>query len=159
MIDDEMNSEYEKELELEIDRELKCLPELEAPFTLSRRVMQAIEQRHSLRWYNQPWQNWPVALRIASLALLSIMFGGLCVASWQLTRAAGVTAAMQEVAGLFSGLETVWNIITVLLGTVVLVLKHLGTWFIVGLVAFAGMTYALCVGLGTAWLRLAMARR
>jgi hypothetical protein len=154
-----MNSEHERELELEIDRELKCLPDLDAPSALVRRVMLAIEQRHSLRWYNQPWQNWPLALRIAALALLSAMFGGLCVASWQMTRAAGMSAAMQEVAGLFSGLTTIWNIISVLLGAVVLVAKHLGTWFMVGVVAFAGLSYALCVGLGTAWLRLAMARR
>ena len=154
-----MNSDYERELEREIDRELKCLPDLDAPSELVRRVMSALQQRRTLRWYNQPWQNWPFGLRIGALALLSIMFGGLCVASWQLTRAAGMSAAMQEVAGLFSGLTTIWNIINVLLGSVVLVVKHLGTWFMVGAVAFAGISYALCVGLGTAWLRLAMARR
>jgi hypothetical protein len=154
-----MNSEYERELELQIDRELKALPELDAPSTLSARVLMAIEQRRSLSWYSQPWQNWPLALRVSALALLSVMFGGLCVASWQLTRAAGMSAAMQEVAGLFSGLTTIWNLINVLLGAVLLVVKHLGTGFMIGLVLLAATGYALCVGLGTAWLRLAMARR
>src|SRR5579863_5367029 len=129
-----MNSDYDRELELEIDRELKQLPQWKAPATLSRRVMLAIEQRRALRWYNQPWQNWPVALRVGALALLSIMFGGLCVASWQLTRAAGMSAAMQEIGGLFSGLSMVWNIINVLLGAIVLVAKHLGTGFIIACV-------------------------
>jgi hypothetical protein len=154
-----MNSEHERELEVEIDRALKALPELSAPGTLSRRVMLAIEQRRALRWYAQPWQNWPLALRITALALLSVMFGGLCVASWQLTRAAGVSAAMQEIGGLFSGLTTVWNIINVLFGAVVLVVKHLGTGVMIGCALIAGLGYALCVGLGTAYLRLAFARR
>ena len=154
-----MNSEHDRKLELEIDRELKALPELSAPGTLARRVMLAIEQRHSLRWYTQPWQNWPQPLRIAALALLLAMLGGLCIASWQLTRAAGFSAAMQEVGGLFSGLTTVWNIISALLGAVVLVVKHLGTGFMIGCALVAGLGYALCVGLGTAYVRLAFARR
>lgn len=154
-----MNSHYERDLEQEIDRALKQLPELEAPETLSRRVMFAIAQRRALRWYNQPWQNWPAALRLGALALLSVLFGGLCVASWQLTRAAGMSAAMQEVGNLFSGLSTVWNIVTVLLGAIVLVIKHLGTWFMVGCVLVAGLAYALCLGLGTAYFRLAFAQR
>jgi hypothetical protein len=156
---EKMNSEHERELELEIDRELKALPELPAPGTLVRRVMLELERRRSLRWYTQPWQNWPLTLRVAALVLLSTMFGGLCFASWQLTRAAGVSAAMQEVGGLFSGLTTVWNLINVLLGAVVLVVKHLGTGFMIGCALVAGLGYALCVGLGTAYVRLAFARR
>src|SRR5579859_6913835 len=108
-----MSSEYERDLELEIDRQLKQLPELEAPATLSRSVMQAIQQRRAMRWFNQPWQYWPPALRLGALAFLSILFGGVCVAVWQLTRAAGMSAAIQEVGGLFSGLTTVWNIVSV----------------------------------------------
>lgn len=154
-----MNSPYDRELELEIDRELNQLPELKAPATLSRRVLRAIEQQHALRWYNQPWQNWPAPLRATALGLLSVCFGGLCVASWQLTRAAGMTAAMQEVGGLFSGLATVWNIITVLLGAIVLVIKSLGTGFMIGCALIAALGYALCLGLGTAYVRLAFARR
>jgi hypothetical protein len=154
-----MNSEHETELEFEIDQELKGLPDLEAPETLSRNVILAIERRRSLRWYNKPWQNWPVTLRISALAVLSIMFGALCVASWQLTRAAGASAAFEEVSGIFSGLATVWNIINVLLGAVGLVFRHFGTGFMVACVAIAGLGYALCVGLGTAWVRLAFARR
>jgi len=154
-----MNSEYQKETELQIDQELKSLPELAAPTTLARRVMAELEQRRALPWYSQPWQNWPMPLRISALALLAVMFGGLCVSSWQLTRAAGVSAAMQEIGGLFSGFNTVWNIVNVLLGAVVLVFKHLGTGFMIGSLVLAGLGYAICVGLGTAWLRLAFARR
>ena len=154
-----MSSEYERQLEREIDRELKGLCDLEAPATLARRVMLAIEQRRALRWYTQPWQDWPLALRVAALAVLSIMFGGLCVASWQLTRAAGVSVALQEVGGLFSGLARIWNLVNVLFGAAVLVVKHLGTGFMIGCAFIGGIGYALCVGLGTACVRLAFARR
>jgi hypothetical protein len=154
-----MNSQYDRELEQQVDRELKSLPELEAPVTLARRVMATLQQRRALAWYRQPWQNWPLFLRVAAFAFLSGIFGGLCVACWQLTRAAGVSAALQEVGGLFSGLTTLWNIVNVLLGAVVLVAKHLGTGFIIACVAIAGLGYALCLTLGTAWVRLASARR
>ena len=154
-----MSLERERELELEIDRELKMLADLEAPGTLSRRVLQEIKHRRSLPWYNQPWQNWPIALRVAVLALLGIMFGSLCVASWQLTRAAGVSAASQELGGLFSGVATVWNTINVLLNAVVVVFRHLGTTFMIGCIVIASLGYALCMALGTAWVRLAIARR
>ena len=154
-----MNSDYQKDLELEIDRELNRLADLEAPSTLSRRVLLAIERRRGLKWYRQPWQNWPMPLRIAALVMLSVMFGGLCFASWRLTRAAGFAAAVEEVGGLFSGLGTIWNIINVLLGAVVLVFKHMGTAFLIGCAAIAALGYALCLGLGTAWVRLAFARR
>jgi len=154
-----MSLEHERELELEIDRELKALPELDAPVTLASRVRLAVEQRRALRWYNQPWQNWPFGLRAVTLALLLIMFGGLCFVSWRLTRAAGYAAAMQEVAGLFSGVTTLWNTINVLLGAVVLIAKHLGTGFMIACLLIAGAGYALCLGLGTACVRLAFARR
>jgi hypothetical protein len=154
-----MNSEHERELELEMDRELKSLPDLEAPGTLAGRVMLAIARRRALRWYNQPWQNWPMGLRLAALALLTLMFGSLSIASWQLTRAAGVSATIQEVSGVFSGVETLWNVINVLLGAVVVVFRHLGTGFLIGCVALAGLSYGLCMALGTAWVRLAFARR
>lgn len=154
-----MNPQYDKELELDIDGALKQLPELQAPPTLCRRVLAVLEQRRAQRWYNQPWQNWPKPLRLGALALLSLLFGGLCFASWRLTRAAGVSAALEEVATAFSGLTTLWNLLNVLLGAVVLVFKHLGTAFTIGCIVMAGLGYATCLGLGTAWVRLAFARR
>ena|SRR5690348_8404216 len=155
-----MKSQYDNDdLEFEIDRELKQLPDLEAPATLVRRVMQAVRQRQALPWYHQPWQNWPVALRIAALVLLSSLFGGLCVASWQLSRAAGMSATMQEIGGLFSGLATFWNILNVLLGAIIVVAKHLGTGFMVICALIVGLGYGLCLGLGTACVRLAFARK
>jgi hypothetical protein len=154
-----MNSDYHKMLEREIDRELKALPELEAPASLSRRVLESILRRHALPWYQQSWQHWPMPLRWAAISFLSLLFGALCVASWQLTRAAGISAALQELGELFSGFNTLWNLISVLLGALVVVAKHLGTGFIIACFAIAGLGYAVCLTLGAAWVRLASAHR
>src|SRR5260221_7509205 len=154
-----MNSDYDKFLEAELDRELKALPELDAPETLSRRVLAVIRHRRALPWYQQSWQHWPMPLRVLALSFLSLMFGGLCVASWQLTKAAGISAALQEIGELFSGLNTIGNLLNVLLGSLVVVAKYLGTGFIVICFSIAGLGYALCLTVGAAWVRLATAHR
>ena len=154
-----MNLDYERQLELEIDRTLKGLPELEAPRTLSARVAAAIAQRAAVPWYRQSWQVWPAGWRVAALVLLLGSFGGLCVASWQLTRAAGFSNAVQEVTQLFSGVSAIWNALNALAGALLLVLKHLGTGFLIAICLAAGLGYAMCLGLGTAFVRLAFAQR
>src|SRR5215471_4870905 len=126
-----MNPEYEKNLEAQIDRALKGLPELVAPGTLLPRVLERIAGREVLPWYRQPWPMWPLALRVTAMVFLLGSCGALCVACWQLTRAAGFSAASQEVAQTFSGLSAIWNVVNVLLSALVLVATHLGTLFIV----------------------------
>jgi hypothetical protein len=155
----DMHPEQQRELEQEIDQALRGLPDLQAPASLRARVMLAIERRRALRWYNQPLQNWPMPLRVTAIAILLGLFGGLCFASWRLTRAAGVSAAMQEIGGMFSGVTTVWNVVNTLLSAIVMVVKHLGTAFMIGCLVIAALGYAMCLGLGTAWVRLALARR
>jgi hypothetical protein len=154
-----MNDQYHKELEARIDSALKALPALEAPSTLSQRVMTALERRSAVPWYRQSWEAWPLAARVGSLALLLSMFGGLCFVSWQLTRAAGTAAAFQEVGSLFSGVVVLWNAVLVLLQSAIVVCKHFGTVFIVASLFVMAVSYASCVGLGTVIYRAAFARR
>lgn len=153
-----MNSDYEKNLEARIDRALKALPELSAPPTLSARVMAAIGQRSAVPWYRQSWEMWPMPVRIGAMAVLIAMFSGLCLASWQLTRAAGMTAAAQEVGRLFSGVAVLWKAVAVLLNAALVICKHLGTTFIVAGLAAMAFAYASCVGLGTVIYRFVFAR-
>ena len=88
-----MNANHDNELEAQIDRELKSLPLLAAPPTLAPRVMTLVASRAVAPWYRRAWQAWPVALQAASLVVLLAMFGGLCLAGWQASHAATVTAA------------------------------------------------------------------
>lgn len=154
-----MNPEYEKRLEAAIDRELKGLPELAAPSALQQRVMTAIRQGAAAPWYRRSWQYWPASLQWGSLAFLLTSFGALIFAGWDLSRAADVAAIRAEFGGFFTGVSAVWSILHALLAAVVLVAKHLGTWFMVGCGLALALGYAIAVGLGTACVRLAYARR
>ena len=149
-----MNPEYEKQLEAAIDRELKGLRELPAPETLCLRVMTALEQRASAPWYRQPWPMWPLPARLGVLLLLLAFFAALCFAGWKL-QAESLSLATQQAGGWFSGLEAAWNVLRSLAGTVVLIVNKIGTGFIIGALAIAGLGYAVCIGLGTLYLRLA----
>ncbi len=154
-----MNNEYEKRLEAEIDRELKGLPELAAPSTLVSQVMTAAAKRSNLPWYRQSWLMWSPPLRVAALAILLALFGGLCLAGAQVTHAESFAIVAHKVGGCFGVVTAVWSAVTVLLNAVFLVVKQLGSGFIIACSLAAAFGYALCVGLGTVYMRLAFARR
>ncbi|MGA2863153.1 MAG: hypothetical protein ABSF95_01560 [Verrucomicrobiota bacterium] len=154
-----MSSDYEKQLEAEIDAVLKTLPERAAPRTLLPRVMAAIASRAPLPWFRQGWQMWPAGLRVASLAILLALFGGLCLAGWELPKADAYASATREVGRWLSGVGALWNVVNVLSSTMLAVVKQLPTGFIAACLASLALGYALCMGLGAAWLRFAFARR
>ena len=154
-----MNWEYEKRLENGIHRELRKLPELIAPRTLISRVMAAIEARLRLPWYRQSWQVWPLGLRAVSLVILLALFGGLCFGAWKLSHAEAVAAAMQRPLSLLSGLGAIFHAISVVLTSLILAVKQLGAGILIACLAALAFGYAMCVGLGTAYLRLGLARR
>lgn len=154
-----MQPEYEGELEAEIDRELKGLPELSAPDTLVSRVRLAIEGQPDVAWYRRPWQMWPVALRIGSLVILLVLFGGLCLAGERLAQGEVFIGASHRLGQWLSGVSALGNAASVLLGAVVLAVKQVGTGFIVAALAALAVGYAMCLGLGTVCVRLAFARR
>lgn len=154
-----MNSEYEKRLEAEIDRELKALPDLAAPPAVAGRVMRALERRLETPWYHLAWQYWPAPLRAVTMAVLLVSFGGLCFAAWQICQTAGYMELVQALTGWLTGASALGHALATLLGAVVLVVKHLGTLFILACLAVLAFAWATFLGLGTVYLRLAMARR
>lgn len=154
-----MNPDYEKLLETEIDQALKGLPDLQAPETLARRVMATVARRTARAWYRQPWEVWPSPLRSVAVAILVGSFGGLCFASWALTRAAGVQLAVQEVAQAFSGVFALCNAFAAVLNGLVVALKQIHPLILFGCVSAFALAWALCLGLGTACVKLAWAKR
>ncbi len=148
-----MNPNPDNQLEAQMDRELKSLPRLTAPATLSPRIMAAIAARTTAPWYHRPWPTWPVPLRATALVLLLAAFGGLCAAgSEALTATAGVAA------GWFEGISVFWKAAGVLWGAVSLALKSLGPAFLIGMSLLLLLCYAACMGLGTICVRLGYAR-
>ncbi len=154
-----MNPDYEKRLQTEIDEALKALPDLPAPKTLSLRVMAAVTGRAIQPWYRQSWAMWPPRLRYAALGILLGSFGALCVASWELARAAGVQLALQEVAQLFSGVIAFCGALLAVLNGLLLAAKHIHPAILAGSIGAFACAWVLFVGLGTACAKLAFARR
>jgi hypothetical protein len=154
-----MNSDYDKELEAGIDRELKRLPELAAPATLIPRVMAAIEHQAAVPWYRQPWLDWPLPARAASFAFLLAVFGGVGFGLWAFLQTAVFAAATGKVGELVSSIGLVQNALNAIGGALVLAVKQLGTGFMIGICAAVASGYVLCVGLSTLCVRLAFARR
>jgi len=153
-----MNSDYNQRLETEIDRELKKLPELTAPATLTARVMAQIEKRSVLPWYRQAWPAWPKPARVLALGAMLALFGGICFASWRLYHGPEAGLAVQTMAGWFSGLAVIWNALGVVAGAAILTLKKLGNVFLIVCLAIVAFNYFACVGLGTVAVRFALAR-
>ena len=154
-----MSLDYEKRLEAEVHRELKSLPDLAAPPTLLQRVTAAIRQTPPLPWYRQPWQMWPVGLQALSLLLLMGLFGTLCFGAWKLSHAEAFAVAMQRPMDWLSALGTLGKALNAVLGSLVIAIKHLGTGTLIACVAALAMGYAMCIGLGTVYFRVALARR
>jgi hypothetical protein len=154
-----MNPEYEKQLEAAIDRELKGLGELAAPAMLTSRIMRTLEQRAALPWYRRAWQTWPVAGQAASLTALLVVFGGVCFGVVGLLQAASTTAPAHQIGGWLTGVGAVLKTPAVLAEAAVLAVRQLGMPLLVGCIAGIVFAYAACIGLGTVWVRLAVARR
>ena len=150
-----MNPDYDKQLEAAISRELKALPELSAPSALAGRVMAAIGQRARVPWYRRSWQAWPVALQAASLVMLLAAFAILCFGSWRLAHFATLTPVAREVSGWFSLVNAVWNAANTLANALGLAFRSLGPAVAIGSAVMLLISYAMCVGLGTVYWRLA----
>ena len=65
------------ELEQDIDRELKRLPEARAPRTLLPRVLLAVASAEPAPWYARAWFTWPREYQVYSAALLALVMAGL----------------------------------------------------------------------------------
>jgi hypothetical protein len=154
-----MNPEYQKRLEAEIDRQLKALPELVAPRSLAPRVMALLARRASLPWYRQSWPVWPVPVRVFALVISLALFGVLCYAGWEFSQLPAFAVISGKLGGVFSVVSSIWNTFGVLLAAMLLAFKHLGNWFIFGSLAAVALAYAMCVGLGSVYLKVAFARR
>lgn len=154
-----MNPHDEKQLEAAISRELKALPNLRAPSSLAARVMATIEQRQAVPWYRQAWQHWPLPLQAVATLVLVASFSSLCFLSWQFMRTPDFALAAAKAGSLFSGFGVVWKAFAVLKGALLLAVKAVNPAILIGCGVALAMGYALCLGLGTVYVRLGFARR
>ena len=152
-----MNPDYEQKLEKQIDQELKALPELRAPDSLAPRVMALIDSRSAVPWYLGGWQNWAFALRWSFLAALAIGFAGLCYAAALLAHAAPVSMAIQRVETWLTGLSAVGRTLDALWGSACTVARNASPACLFAVLFGLALGYALFLGLGTVYVRVALA--
>jgi hypothetical protein len=154
-----MNQEYENRLEKLIDRELKNLPAMKAPAGLSARILAAVEKKVRVPWYRRAWQTWPIALQVISVVLLLTAILGAYMGCAYLIQGPAVTSFAASVKNSLSGLGAALNVLSALGNAVMLVVKSMGTTAVVTCVLLVVFGYTSCVGLGSVYLRLAMARK
>jgi hypothetical protein len=154
-----MNPHDEKQLEAAISRELKALPKLRSPSSLAARVMATIEQRQAVPWYRQSWQYWPLPVRAIAALVLVAAFSGLCILSWQFVRTPDFVAASGRVGSLYGSLGVIWNAVGVLKSALFLAVKSVNPAILVGCGVALALGYAMCLGLGTVYVRLGFVRR
>jgi len=148
-----MNPQYEKQLEASVRQELDTLGELPAPPALANRIMRVLEQRATAPWYRRAWPTWPLGLRLASLVLLLGTFGGLCFGGWALSHA---LTTMEQTSSWFADAQALWRTVGVLGNIVSTFVNRLGTGVIVTGLALLFTACAMCIGLGSACVRLAL---
>jgi hypothetical protein len=149
-----MIPDFDPNLEAQIDRRLKELPELIAPRGLLERTMKAVAHSAPAR-QSRSWSSWPVGWRMAYL------ISGLCALAavflaWRTagTALASVTApALSRWAG---NAGCVWATLETLGSAVALVVRHFGNWLVV-VCLLGALAYAACVGFGTLFFRYAFA--
>jgi hypothetical protein len=146
-------------LEIEIDRELKSLPEIPAPAALISRVMATIELRAALPWFRRAWHTWPGPLQGGFLVAMLALLSGICFGAWEVTHTATFALAIQKVGGWFSGVTAIWTALNALAGVIVALIKQLNTAVVIAFMIAAGLGYAIFLGLGTMYVRLALAKR
>jgi len=154
-----MDSDYEKKLETAVRRELDTLGELPAPSGLDARILRALEQRMAAPWYRRAWPTWPQPLQVASVLALVVAFGGLCFGAWHLAQTPGFAAVSDKVGGVFDCLGLLQRTFSVLVNSIGLAFASLGPVVLAGLAVMLVSAYAMCVGLGTVYVRLAFGRR
>ena len=144
-----MEPEIDTNLERLIHEELRKLPAVKAPESLSARVLATVHARESLPWWRQSIWNWPAYARTAFLITLAVAVAGITGTTWL----AGDVAA--KGADLFG---QVTDVIAPLSNAFLVLWKAVLQNVVLFGLAFTGMLYLVCVGAGTMFVRLAVRR-
>jgi hypothetical protein len=149
-----MNPDFDPNLEAQIDRRLKELPELAAPRGLIERTMKAVALTVAAR-PSRSWSSWPLGWRLAYVMTALCALGALFL-GWR-AAATALAATTAPALSRWSGVaKCVWATLESLAAAASLVMHHFGYWLaVVGLLG--AVAYAACIGFGTLFFRYAFA--
>lgn len=154
-----MENNLDRKLEELIHRDLRELPEIQAPPTLGPRVLAAIQRRARRPWWQRPWTAWPVVLQCATLialfGLLGFFFYGGHLA-WKEYASGAISQSISTGLGLLISVET---LVSTLTRALVLAGGSLNQVWLIGGTAVVLVMYLTCVGLGTVCFQMAAKKR
>ncbi len=144
-----------------VDRELKALPDMQAPSTLLPRVMALIATQTPSPWYRKSWQAWPVPLQIILLLGLTLSFGGLYVVAARIPQSDLVMRLTNEIQAGLALASIIWNALVALAGVAERLFKgmNISPAIIAGCCGALILAYAACLSLGAVYLKLALTRK
>ena len=151
-----MKPKFDPTLEKLIHQELKKLPAVKAPRTLTARVLAAVAARKALPWWHQSFWHWPMFAKTAFFAFAGLVLLSLTGGTWF---AGEVASSYSGMAGKGVGLARGFVDFINPLGTAMAVMwrSFLQTVVVWGL-GSAAILYFICVGAGTLFVRVAYKR-
>jgi hypothetical protein len=148
-----MDPQYEKQLEACVRRELDALGEIPAPPALANRIMQRLAAQPVAPWYRRTWPTWSPGLRFASLLVLFAAVSGLCFGTVELVR---IVTTHELTSGWISDVQALWRTAGVLGSIGCSFYDRLSTTAIVIGLALLFTAAAICLGVGSACIRLTL---
>ena len=153
-----MNDDDTTSIERVIGRELRKLPDLQAPETLFHRVMLEVHTRARKPWWQRSWHGWPPALQAFSLVGLL----GLATGISYLLGAAVREMPYEILEGAFrewlGPLAQLLELGGTLVNAVWLVMKSGGQQILLYGSLLVLIAYGACIGLGAAVARVMLNR-
>ncbi len=153
---DSMEPEMDPKLEALLHRELKDLPPLKAPSSLTPNVMAILAARSRVPWWQRAWWDWPVAAKAAFVVVALVVAGGFSGGS--LFLGDGVTNYSSEVLGRLDFADGILGNFTPLLVAFHRLWEELAQPFLLYGAIAAGAVYLMFIGVGTACFRFALKR-
>ena len=148
-----------EQLEQLMHRELRKLPELRAPETLVHRVMLAVHAKERQRWWQRPWQTWPLAAQWISSAMFAAAVVALIYFGAQAWQLAGIGNPLDKIWLWILSLGPLWDWLVAQVNAVALIIQKGGQLYLFIGLGVAATMYLLCLATGTACYRLALTRR
>lgn len=143
----------------ELDRLLRSLPDRRAPESLAPGVLRTLEARLGRRWYQRTWWQWPRFIQCLSLIMAMAIVG---LGLWLASRAGGVSWGATVggvIAGWLEPFRPLVSTASALVSATGALSQKLGGFVALGILAFCLPMYLSCVGIGTVFHRVVMARK
>ncbi|HWQ91768.1 MAG TPA: hypothetical protein VN673_08855 [Clostridia bacterium] len=150
-----MSTSPNDKLERWVDRQLTALPDLLAPGGLAAKVMQRLAHAEELP-ARSAWYTWARPVQAAAFIALSLFFAALCWGGWWLVQTESFALVASAIVNFGSAIVVTYTALATVVETFWSGMKELGWGLILALIVAGSFVYAMCLGLGAFYLRMAL---